>query len=61
LLDLLAERGIAATFFVLGHNVERRQALIRRMLAEGHEVANHSYSHADMRRLTPKDQFLEMK
>jgi len=61
LLDLLAERGIVATFFVLGQNAERRPALIKRMLAEGHEVANHSYSHANMRRLKPEAQLLEMK
>jgi len=61
LLDLLAERGVVATFFVLGHNAERRPALIRRMLAEGHEVASHSYSHPDMRRLKPETQFMEMK
>ena len=61
LLDLLAERGIVATFFVLGQNAERRPALIQRMLAEGHEVANHSFSHADMRRLKPENQYLEMK
>jgi peptidoglycan/xylan/chitin deacetylase (PgdA/CDA1 family) len=61
LLDLLAERNVAATFFVLGHNAERRPALIRRMLAEGHEVASHGYSHADMRRLKPEAQFQEMK
>jgi peptidoglycan/xylan/chitin deacetylase (PgdA/CDA1 family) len=61
LLDLLAERGISATFFVLGQNAERRPALIKRMLAEGHEVANHSYSHADLRRLKPDAQFQEMK
>jgi peptidoglycan/xylan/chitin deacetylase (PgdA/CDA1 family) len=61
LLDLLAERGVAATFFVLGHNAERRPALIKRMLAEGHEVASHGYSHTDMRRLKPEAQFQEMK
>jgi hypothetical protein len=58
---LLAQRGITATFFVLGQNAERRSTLIRRMLAEGHEVASHSYSHANMRRLKPEAQFLEMK
>ena len=61
LLDLLAERKIPATFFVVGQNAERRPALIKRMLAEGHEVANHSYSHPKMNRLKPEDQFLEMK
>ena len=61
LLDLLSERCIAATFFVLGQNAERRPELIKRMLAEGHEVGNHSYSHADMRRLQPEEQLQEMR
>ena len=61
LLDLLAARGITATFFVLGHNAERRPDMIRRMLADGHEVASHGYSHANMRRLKPEAQFLEIK
>ena len=61
LLDLLAERGVLATFFVVGQNAERRPALIKRMIAEGHEVGNHSYSHANMRRLKPEEQFREMK
>ena len=61
LLDLLESRGIVATFFVLGQNAARRPALIKRMLAEGHEVANHSYSHPNMRRMKPEAQSLEIK
>jgi peptidoglycan/xylan/chitin deacetylase (PgdA/CDA1 family) len=61
LLDLLAERGIPATFFVLGQNAQRRPDLIKRMLAEGHEIASHGYSHANMRRLKSEAQLLEMK
>jgi polysaccharide deacetylase family protein (PEP-CTERM system associated) len=45
LLNLLAERGISATFFVLGWIAERHPALIRRISAAGHEVASHGYSH----------------
>lgn len=45
LLDALAEYNIKVTFFVLGQSVERSPGLIRRMQAEGHQVANHSYSH----------------
>ncbi len=61
LLDLLASRGIVATFFVLGQQVERRPALIKRMLAEGHEVASHSWSHPNMRKLKFDAQRLELK
>ena len=45
LLDALAEYNVKVTFFVLGQSVERSPGLIRRMQAEGHQVANHSYSH----------------
>lgn len=45
LLDVLGERGVRATFFAVGRCVERRPALARRIVAEGHEIGNHSYSH----------------
>lgn len=52
LLDLLQSQDIKATFFVLGKRVRQRPEVIQRMVAEGHEVENHSYDHPDMRRLT---------
>lgn len=45
LLDVLGERGVRATFFVVGRSVERRPALARRIVSEGHDLGNHSYSH----------------
>ena len=45
LLDLLAERGIHGTFFVLGWIAERHPALVKRIAAAGHEIASHGYSH----------------
>lgn len=48
LLDLLAAEEVKATFFVLGSQIERdagRAELLRRAWEEGHEIANHSYSH----------------
>ena len=51
LLDALASEGVKATFFVLGEHVRRYPDLIRRMVAEGHEVENHSWDHPDMRKL----------
>lgn len=45
LLDILKERGIHATFFMVGRNVSAFPAIVKRMAAEGHEVANHSWSH----------------
>lgn len=56
LLDTLAEHKVPATFFVIGPQVRRRPELIKRMLAEGHEVGNHSYSHTALRNRSPKAQ-----
>jgi len=56
LLDTLKAYGIPATFFVIGSQVERRPELIRRMIAEGHEVGNHSYSHTALRKMSPLEQ-----
>lgn len=45
LLDLLAERKVKATFYVIGRNVEAHPDIARRIVAEGHEIANHTWSH----------------
>lgn len=45
LLDMLKERNLKATFFVIGKNVELYPEIARRIVAEGHEIANHSWSH----------------
>jgi len=45
LLGLLAESGSQATFFTLGWIAERYPALVRRIVAAGHELASHGYSH----------------
>ena len=45
ILDILNERGIKATFFVLGSNVEKSPEMVKRMYDEGHFIANHGYSH----------------
>ena len=44
-LAALERGGARATFFVIGRQVERRPGEVRRLLAAGHEVANHSWSH----------------
>ena len=44
-LDQLASKGVKATFFCVGANVEKYPHLYERILAEGHSVGNHTYSH----------------
>jgi peptidoglycan/xylan/chitin deacetylase (PgdA/CDA1 family) len=44
-LDVLNKYGLRATFFMVGREIERRPQTARRVVAEGHEIGNHSYSH----------------
>lgn len=48
LLDIMKQRNIKGTFFVLGQNAARYPDIMRRMVAEGHEVANHTWSHPSL-------------
>ena len=48
ILDTLASRGVKATFFVIGQNVETRAKVLRREYAEGHEIGNHTWSHPNL-------------
>ena len=52
-LDLYAETGVKATFFTLGWVAERHPALIRRIVAEGHELASHGYAHDRVHQMDP--------
>ena len=45
LLDMLKERGIKATFFLVGKNVVEYPKIAKRIVDEGHEIASHSWSH----------------
>ncbi len=45
LLDMLAARNIKATFFCVGTNVARYPNIVRRIVADGHEMANHTWNH----------------
>ena len=61
LLDTLKQYNVKATFFVVGSQVKRRPELIRRMLEEGHEVGNHSYSHHMLRRQSAEEQQADLR
>ncbi|TVP79184.1 MAG: DUF3473 domain-containing protein [Gemmatimonadales bacterium] len=55
ILDLLGERGVKGTFFVLGWVAERQPDLVRRIAAEGHEVASHGWDHRRVTMLEPAE------
>lgn len=44
-LDVLKKNNIKATFFVLGKEAEKNKQLVKRIVAEGHILANHTYCH----------------
>lgn len=48
LLDILKEKGVKATFFMLGQNVVKYESLVKKVAEDGHEVASHSYSHPQL-------------
>ena len=48
LLDGLKNRGVKASFFLMGQNIEGNEDLVLRMKEEGHLVGNHSYSHVQL-------------
>jgi peptidoglycan/xylan/chitin deacetylase (PgdA/CDA1 family) len=52
LLEMLKRRSVRATFFVLGRNAAMQPHLLRRMVAEHHEIANHTYDHANLAALS---------
>ncbi len=48
LLDLLKERNIKCTFFLIGQQVKMYPAIVRRIIAEGHEIGNHTWTHCSL-------------
>lgn len=52
ILDTLAATRARATFFVIGQRVKAYPNLARRIIAEGHEIANHSYTHPDLGKMS---------
>jgi len=53
-LDVLKSYGVKATFFMVGREVEKRPQVARRIVAECHEIGNHSYSHPIYLFCTPR-------
>ncbi|MEK7153627.1 MAG: polysaccharide deacetylase family protein, partial [Patescibacteria group bacterium] len=60
-LDILAQQDVKATFFIVGSRVAGREQLVKRAYRDGHEVGNHSWSHPDLRTLSPADVELQLR
>ena len=57
ILDVLKEHQVPAAFFLVGNYLEKNADLVRRMVAEGHTVGNHTMHHYDMSKLSDKAAF----
>ncbi len=58
LLDLLGEKGIVATFFLIGEKVARHRCIVERIVKGGHGLGNHTYTHSEPSE-TSSPRFLE--
>ena len=57
ILDVLKKHNVEAAFFLVGNYIEKNADLVRRMVEEGHIVANHTMHHPDMSKLSDKEAF----
>jgi len=59
ILDILKERGVKATFFMIGANMENHPDLVRRIVGEGHMIGVHTYSHPNIALVSEERAHLE--
>ncbi len=57
ILDILKKHDVKAAFFLVGNYIEKNADLVRRMVREGHIVANHTMHHPDMSKISDKASF----
>ncbi|SKB75814.1 polysaccharide deacetylase family protein [Luteibacter sp. 22Crub2.1] len=60
LLDTLARHGVKASFFLVGEKIEQYPEIVQRIVAEGHMIGNHSYSHWSFSNMTLTKQLDEV-
>jgi cellulose synthase/poly-beta-1,6-N-acetylglucosamine synthase-like glycosyltransferase/peptidoglycan/xylan/chitin deacetylase (PgdA/CDA1 family)/spore germination protein YaaH len=60
ILDILKAYNVKAAFFLVGVNAERYPSLVRRIVAEGHEIGNHTYYHPNLALCWPEHVRLEL-
>ncbi len=59
-LDALRRHDVRATFFLIGSRAEREPELVKRLASEGHEIGNHTFSHADLSQISEHKADLEI-
>jgi len=59
-LDILKREGVPATFFIIGQNGQANPALVKRIVAEGHDIGNHTFTHPNLGEIPGKITELEL-
>ena len=60
LLDGVKERGVKATFFLIGENADKNPEIVKRMAEEGHLIGNHTYHHVELTKVSENEARLEL-
>ncbi len=60
ILDILKAKHVPATFFIIGENAEASPRLVQRMVNEGHDVGNHTFTHPNLGETSPGITALEL-
>lgn len=59
ILDILKEKGVSATFFMVGANMEKHPEIVRRIVREGHTIGIHTYTHPNLALVSQDRSYLE--
>ncbi|MGA2535781.1 MAG: glycosyltransferase [Terracidiphilus sp.] len=61
ILDILKQKGVKGTFFLIGEEAAENIGLMQRLFREGNEVGNHTYTHPDISEISPQSLDLQIK
>jgi peptidoglycan/xylan/chitin deacetylase (PgdA/CDA1 family) len=59
-LDILKQKNVKATFLMIGEQAQDNVSLMKRVMAEGHEIGNHTWTHPDISDISPRQVQLEL-
>jgi len=59
-LDALKQQNVKATFMMIGEQAQDNVSLMKRVMAEGHEIGNHTWTHPDISEISPRQMELEL-
>lgn len=60
ILDILKKYNVKATFFITGANADKNSDLLKRMVAEGHDIGNHTFTHPNITMISKDQLSLEL-